>query len=223
VAKTLPAARPALEPASRRPRLGRLAARVAELPDAWLALAAAAFVLAVDQLWGLTGVSDGSLAYGLADDPAHLVTAALALVWLRSVIRTPLSAPFVLAALGASVAIEVDHIPGYLGSHLLTGSLPRPYTHSMLLVFAPVAIGLASRRRAISELSLGIGCGVAAHLLRDLATGPGAPLFWPISGATERVPYAVFAGVLASGALSVAAAGRSHGGRRTAAGTAAGR
>src|SRR5262249_16876138 len=125
----------------------------------------------------------------------HLATCAVALLALATV-RGRLPAAFVLAALFASVAIDFDHIPGYLGSGLLGGNQPRPDTHSLLLVFFFVGRGLLPGRR-LRPIVLGIAFGLATHLLRDLATGPGIPIFWPLSSEAFTIPYAVFVFVLA--------------------------
>ncbi len=171
-------------------------------------------VFALDLLWSLLKGPTGSIAYLLIDEPLHLVTCAVAIISVAALAGSWPAARFVVAALVTSVAIDVDHLPGYLGSHLLAGSLPRPYTHGLLLVAALVALGLASRRREIRELSFGIAFGISAHLLRDLATGPGVPLVWPISGGTVRLPYAVFAGSLALPVLAVSAVREPAGARR---------
>jgi inner membrane protein len=163
----------------------------------------AGLVFGVDLLWSLTALSTGGLAYGLADEFAHLATCAILLLAAVQTGSLRPSVRFVTAALLASVAIDIDHIPGYLGSHLLTGSLPRPYSHSMLLAAALLALGWAWPRRRARELSFGIGFGVSAHLLRDLATGPGAPLAWPISSAVVTLPYAAYGALLAVAASSV--------------------
>jgi len=162
-------------------------------------------VLGLDLLWSFVEGSTGSLAYGLLDEPAHLATCAIALFAVAAVTGSRPPARFVVAALVASVAIDVDHIPGYLGWQGLAGSLPRPYPHSLLLVGALVGLGCASRRRDVRQVSLGLAFGVSAHLLRDLATGPGVPLVWPVSSGVATVPYAFFAGALALAALAVAA------------------
>ena len=140
--------------------------------DAELTVALVGAVLGLDLLWGLVMGSTGSPAYGLIDAPAHLATCAVALLAAAAVGGSRLSRRFVAAALLASVAIDFDHIPAYLGTHALTGNLPRPYTHSLLLVIALLAIGSATRRRDLRLLTLGVAFGVSAHLLRDLATGP---------------------------------------------------
>jgi inner membrane protein len=55
------------------------------------------------------------------------------------------------------------------------------------------------------QVSLGLSFGVALHLFRDLATGPGASLFWPLTGTVVTVPYAVYATALALAVAAVAA------------------
>lgn len=124
------------------------------------------------------------------------------LLALAALTVTSLPRRFVAAGLLASVAIDVDHIPGYLGSHLLSGGLPRPYGHTALLVIAVAGFGWASRRRDVREVSLGIAFGISTHLFRDLATGPGVPLFWPVSSDVVTFPYAVFACGLALAAMA---------------------
>ena len=157
------------------------------------ALVVGVFIL--DWFWGLVAGSTGSLAYGLVDEPAHLATCAVALLALVSVgVRVP--ARFATAALVAAIAIDLDHLPGYVGFHLLMAtSMPRPYSHAVLTVVLLAAVGLCMRgkRRA---LFFGLAFGVAAHLCRDLATGPGIPLFWPLSGSAVKIPYTVYGAVL---------------------------
>lgn len=163
-----------------------------------------AFVVAIDLLWGLTEGSTGRLAYGLLDEPAHLATCVLALLAAVALWGGRLPLRFVVAALVASVAIDLDHLPGYLGSHLLTGNLPRPYTHSIALVAILAVAGLALKRRAQRLVVLGLAFGVSAHLLRDLATGPGVPMLWPLRSEAIVVPYAAYAAALLAMAATVA-------------------
>lgn len=161
-------------------------------------------VFAADLFWGLVEDSTDSLAYALVDEPAHLATCALGLLVFAAVTGSAPARSFAIAALIASTAIDVDHLPHYLGSHLLMGAgLPRPYTHSLLLVALLLALGWALRsgRR---EVVLGIAFGVGAHLLRDLATGPGVPFFWPLSAAAVSVPYATYAAALLLALATVA-------------------
>jgi inner membrane protein len=161
-------------------------------------------VVGLDLLWSVVVGSTGSIAYGFVDLPAHVAACAVALLAVLALPGPALSRRFVGAALIASVAIDIDHIPGYLGSHVVTGSLPRPYAHSVLLVALLVAIGAASRRRDARQVMFGIAFGVSAHLLRDLATGPGVPLLWPLSNSVASLPYAVYAGLLVGAAAGVA-------------------
>jgi membrane-bound metal-dependent hydrolase YbcI (DUF457 family) len=166
-------------------------------PDlATLAFALVGFVFGLDLLWSLLADSTGSVFYGLIDEPAHLATCAIALLAVLGVAGHRISWRFALAALVASVALDIDHVPGYLGSHFLTGSLPRPYTHSALLIVVLLGAGSLSRRRNARQLLFGVAFGVSAHLLRDLATGPGVSFLWPLEEAPVNVPYAFYAATL---------------------------
>lgn len=170
-------------------------------------------VLGLDLLWGAVAGSTGRLAFGLVDEPAHLATCAVALLALAA-LGGQLPARFVAAALFASVAIDIDHVPGYLGWDWMEGSLARPYSHSLIFVAALAALGLLSRSPNLRLTSLGLAFGLAMHLLRDLATGPGVPLAWPISSAIASTPYALFAGALALMIGAVAIPRRLAPGRR---------
>lgn len=177
-----------------------------------LAVALVVAVLAADLFWSLIANSTGSVAYGLIDEPAHLATCAVALLALLAA-GSAVSTRFALAALLASTAIDLDHLPGYLGSHLLMGSsLPRPYSHGLLTVAVLLGIGLCLRgdRR---EISFGLAFGVVAHLFRDVATGPGVPLLWPLTAATVTAPYAVYAAILVVLGLGASAVLSARGGR----------
>ena len=81
------------------------------------------------------------------DEPAHLATGlvfVLALLTLARSRRAPLS--FLAAAVVASVAIDLDHLPGLLGWHGLTQGTPRPYTHSLATPRGPDRGGCVARR-----------------------------------------------------------------------------
>ncbi len=79
-----------------------------------LSIALAGVILGLDLLWNLAEGSTGQLAYGLIDEPAHFATCAVGLLALAA-LGCRLQAQFVAAALVASVAIDIDHVPGYLG------------------------------------------------------------------------------------------------------------
>jgi inner membrane protein len=168
-------------------------------------------VLAVDLIWGSVVGSTGSIFFVVVDWPAHLATCAIALLVVAAVTERRISLRFGVAALIASVAIDLDHLPNYLGSQILTGSLPRPYTHSLLAIvlLLVLARALHGDRR---QIALGLAFGLATHLFRDLATGPGVPLLWPISGSTSSIPYPFYAATLAVAAASLTVLAR-HGGR----------
>jgi membrane-bound metal-dependent hydrolase YbcI (DUF457 family) len=162
-----------------------------------------ALVLGLDLLWSLGGGSSASIAYGLVDEPAHLATCAIALLAVAAIAPGRLSPWFFGAALLASVLIDLDHIPGYLGWNVLSEGTPRPYTHGILLValLLLAARGVGGRRRSVA---LGIAFGVGAHLFRDIASGSGIAPFWPVSEASLTIDYALYCGLL--GLLAGAAA-----------------
>jgi inner membrane protein len=103
-------------------------------------------------------------------------------------------------ALVGAVAIDIDHVPMYTFSpdFAVDG---RPPTHSLLtvLVLAGVALACAPARVPFAGLALGL----CLHFVRDVATGPGVPLFWPLGDAAVRVPYVAYLVVIA-GAAAIA-------------------
>jgi inner membrane protein len=109
-------------------------------------------------------------------------------------IRPRLAARSLWPALIASMAIDIDHIPGRLGADWLTAGTPRPYTHSLAVVSA-LLLGAALWRRRRPEL-LGVASGVAIHLGRDLAEG-GVPLLWPLSRTGVAVPQGSYLAAMA--------------------------
>jgi mannan endo-1,4-beta-mannosidase len=172
--------------------------------DATLAAALLGAVLLLDLLWSLLEGSTGKLAYGLIDEPAHLATCVVLLLAAVKLTDSRPAARLVVSALVGSVAIDLDHVPGYLGSHLLSGAMPRPYSHGLLLVAVLAGVGVASKRAPVRQVALGLAFGVSAHLFRDLATGPGVPLIWPASSGMVAVPYGFFAIALALAAACAA-------------------
>jgi inner membrane protein len=137
------------------------------------------------------------LLLGVLDEPAHLATTGLVLLALPHVSR-----PFAGAALVASVAIDIDHLPLELGSDFLTAGTTRPYTHSLLgAVVIAVLVLAATRRRPIAA---GVLVGLLAHFLRDLATGNGVALAWPLTDGSARFPYVVYFAIVTLLALRAA-------------------
>ncbi len=115
------------------------------------------------------------LATGLLDEPAHLATAALGLLALACFIDVPRR--FYVAGLIASVVIDLDHIPLYLG--LLGKQDQRPVTHSLTTVLVmAVAAAVSRRHRAVLA---GCVAGLLIHFARDIAEGPpGVRMLWPV-------------------------------------------
>ena len=137
------------------------------------------------------GIPFGVWTTGPVDEVAHLATAALGLLVLARFIDA--LRPFYVAAIIASVAIDVDHIPLYLG--LLENQAQRPVTHSLLTLAVFVAAAAASRRhRAVLA---GVATGLALHFARDIAEGyPGVRVFWPLENTSWMVSYRWFLGMI---------------------------
>jgi membrane-bound metal-dependent hydrolase YbcI (DUF457 family) len=145
---------------------------------------------------------------GPVDEVAHLSTAALGLLVLARFIDAPRR--FYVAALIASVAIDLDHIPLYLG--LLGNQAQRPVTHSLSTVAVFAAAAAASRRhRAVLA---GVATGLVLHFARDIAEGyPGVRVFWPLQDTSWMVSYRWFLGmivVFTAAPLLLAIAGLAH-------------
>jgi inner membrane protein len=151
-------------------------------------------------------VSPSTTEFGVIDEPAHLATCLVLLLSLAAVARRRSPLAFAGAAVVASVAIDLDHVPSYLGWHGLSSGVPRPDPHSLLTPAVLILIGVLASGRS-RQLALGAAFGVSAHLFRDLATGPGVALFWPLSTATVAPPYVIFPIGLAIAASTVVLVG----------------
>jgi len=153
-------------------------------------------------------IAFGVWTTGPIDEVAHLSTAALGLLVLIRFIDAPRR--FYVVALIASVAIDLDHIPLYLG--LLGDPAQRPITHSLSTAAVFVAAAAASRRyRAVLA---GVATGLVLHFARDIAEGyPGVRVFWPLQGSSWMVSYRWFLGlivVLTAARLVLVRAGLLH-------------
>ncbi|WP_245820959.1 metal-dependent hydrolase [Geodermatophilus pulveris] len=140
---------------------------------------------------------------GLLDEPAHLLTAWLFLAaspWARR----RLDLRWVL--LGA-VAIDVDHLPLYLWGALASSPGGRPVTHSLITVLVLLVVAALSRR--LRTAATGVAVGVLLHFVRDVATGPGLPLAWPLCSGGALLPYGLYIGVVAA-VTALAVARRVH-------------
>ncbi len=127
---------------------------------------------------------------GLLDESAHLLTAWLAIAAFPTVGRR-LDRRWVL--LGA-VVIDLDHLPLYLWGALATSAGGRPVTHSLVTVLALLAFAASSRR--LRAAAAGLAVGVLLHFLRDVATGPGLPIAWPLDADSTLLPYGSYLGVV---------------------------
>ncbi len=137
---------------------------------------------------GVSASGDSLLPGGLLDETAHLLTMLLILwalgprFWSRRVL---------VPALVASVAIDADHVPGYLGAGWLTVGTPRPYTHSLLTVAVILAGALLWRRQRV--VLLAVAFGIVVHFWRDLSeSSAGVSLLWPASDHAFTLPHSSY-------------------------------
>jgi inner membrane protein len=143
----------------------------------------------------MTGtVSTGILGRGVLDEPAHLLTAAIVLSALPWPVRTRIW----WWALAGSVLIDLDHVPLYTFAPDFSVAGGRPPTHSLATVLALLAIAAATPR--VRRAFVGLATGICLHLIRDVATGPGAPLLWPLSDSAVRLPYPLYLTLLGAAA-----------------------
>jgi inner membrane protein len=164
------------------------AARAVPVLGPVLALAA---VCALDAV--LRAESWPVVVAGLLDEPAHLLTAWLVLVALGlGGLRGTAVLPWVLVG---SVGLDVDHIPLYLWSEPVALPGSRPVTHSAVTVAVLLLVAAATTRR-VRTAALGLGAGVALHLVRDVVSGPGIPLLWPLTPSNVLLPYGAYLAVL---------------------------
>src|SRR5690242_3017172 len=83
----------------------------------------------------------GVLMTGVLDEPAHLATAALALLACTTPMTRTRHRRLLLTALVSSMAIDLDHVPMYLGLAEAGGG--RPPSHSLATVAVLIAAALA--------------------------------------------------------------------------------
>jgi inner membrane protein len=131
------------------------------------------------------------LASGPLDEIAHLATGALGLLALSCFIDAPRR--FYVAGLVAFVAIDLDHVPLYLG--LLGNQEQRPVTHSLTSVLVIVlAAALSRRHRAVLA---GAATGLLIHFARDIAEGPpGVRMLWPLRDTAWTASFRWFLGMI---------------------------
>jgi inner membrane protein len=123
---------------------------------------------------------------GVTDEVAHGATAALGLLCLYSDSALRRQMHVITAALVASILIDLDHVLLYAGvPHVAAEG--RPYSHSAVTVGLLLVLSWAWPRRRM--VLCGAALGVTLHLMRDIATGPGLPI-WSSQGSVDlRLPY----------------------------------
>ena len=150
------------------------------------ALVAPIVIAATDRL--RRRVDHPLMLVGGLDEIAHLATGILAITGLARQ-RPP---RFAGSLLVASVAIDLDHIPSYMGIKWLTRGTPRPYPHSLLTLLVLAMLGTLWRGQRLAIL--GAFAGLALHFWRDLSEpGGGVALLWPLTKRSFSVPYAWYA------------------------------
>ena len=156
----------------------------------------AALLFAVDQ-YAYQQVGAAVVPQAPLDWIAHLLT-TLFIVWA---LGRWFRAQWLIPALIASVVIDADHIPGRLGSDILTAGTSRPYTHSLATIACLLALSVPRWRWR--QIAFGAAVGVASHLWRDLAEphGAGIALLWPLSDQRITTPAAVYLASVAGLAL----------------------
>ncbi len=149
--------------------------------------------------WGSQRAGDSFIPGGPLDETAHLMTTLL-VVWA---LGPRITRRFIVPALFASVLIDLDHAPQYLGDYFFTLGTPRPYTHSLSTVLAVLVLAALWRRRR--DVWLGVALGLVIHFWRDLAEpGSGVALLWPVSDHAFWLPHWSYLAMMAAVALLAA-------------------
>lgn len=151
------------------------------------------------------------LLTGILDEPAHLATALLILLAVAGGHRLARNPTLTLTALAASMLIDIDHVPLYAGVPHIADGGGRPFSHSLITVAVLAAAWLVTGRRW--PVLAGAAIGICLHFSRDIATGPGLQLFWPVSSEAVRLPYVSYFAVVV--ALGLIATVRAVGGQQT--------
>ena len=129
---------------------------------------------------------------GALDEIAHVATTSLVLLAVRDVIWLRERSADVRVALASTVLIDLDHLrPPSGSSSVFRGG--RSSTHSITtvgaaLLGAGVAPTATWKRRLTSAAA-----GLALHIGRDVATGRGLMLWWPVSKEPVKVHYGYYA------------------------------
>jgi hypothetical protein len=134
---------------------------------------------------------------GIFDEICHVSTAAILLGGALQVTQWRPRAPFLVAALAASVLIDVDHVPlSWFSNAILTAGTPRPYPHALWFIAVLLIAARMCRGTESAALLAGAATGVGLHLMRDVATAPVAML-WPATTPSFQIDYPWYFGLLA--------------------------
>lgn len=142
----------------------------------------------------LPAAGDSTLAIGAIDEPAHLATALLALLAVGGRTLPLRHSLFFWSALAGAVLIDLDHLPLYGGVPGISQPGGRPYSHSLATPLVLLLLGFAIPRWR--TVLAGLAVGNLLHFVRDLGTGPGLPLWWPMDDRSHSVPYPTYFGVV---------------------------
>lgn len=161
------------------------------------ALAAAVVALVLGD-WAYRLAGDSFFPGGPLDEIAHVLT-TLIVLWA---LGRRICDRFLVPALVASVAIDLDHVPRELGHDFLTRGTQRPYTHSLLSIVVVLAVAALWRSRR--DAVVGIAIGLAIHFWRDMSEADaGVALLWPFSDRSftlSHASYLIVMGLFAAGA-----------------------
>jgi inner membrane protein len=147
-------------------------------------------------------------AIGALDEVAHLATAALVLLAAREVTWLRESKARVCVVLASTVLIDLDHVrPPSESTSTLRGGRSRAHSVTTVVV-ALLGSAIAGARRTGHPLAAAVG--LAVHLGRDVATGHGLMLWWPLSKDDVKVHYGYYAVACAAAMTSGVARLRSY-------------
>lgn len=126
---------------------------------------------------------------------AHLGTT---FIWIAALFPRA-ARVFVMAALAATVLVDLDHVPHVAASVFVGRDAPGArlwLLHTLLAVAVLSVIGWRSPGRR-GWLWLGLAFGVATHIFRNAASGEGPPLLAPFSMQHVSISYDVYVAILA--------------------------
>ncbi len=137
---------------------------------------------------------------GVLDEVAHLSTTGLALLALRDRAWLERRRGDVAVALAASVLVDLDHVRLPVGSASVVGG-GRSIAHSVTSVAAALLVSAAAPA-PWDRRSSAAAAGLTLHFARDVATGYGLRLWWPVHRGVVKVHYGAYAAACTAAALA---------------------